>query len=68
MTLKHLDISHCNIGEVGACELANALTINSSLEILRMKGNPIGHTGAAELNKALCINNTLKEFSVGGVQ
>ena len=32
--LKCLFMRHCNIGKVGACELAQALTINSSLEIL----------------------------------
>ena len=65
-TLTQLVMRHCNIGEVGACELAHALTINSSLEILCMNGNAIGHSGAAGIAAALCINSTLKELSLTG--
>ena len=66
MTLKHLAVGLCNIGAMGTGELAHALTINSSLEILWMNGNAIGHCGATDIAAALCINSTLKELSLTG--
>ena len=64
--LIQLIIRHCGICEVGACELAHALTINSSLEILKMNGNTIDHSGAAGIAASLSVNKTLKELSLAG--
>ena len=60
------EINYCSIGAMGTDELAHALTINSSLEILRMNGNAIGHSGAARIAAALSVNKTLKELSLAG--
>ena len=66
VTLIQLIVRHCNIGGVGNCELAHALTFNSSVEILQMNGNVIGHTGATGIAAALSVNETLKELSLAG--
>ena len=48
----------------GACEIAELLKENSSLEILDMRGNAIGDDGVTALGRALEVNSTLRSLEL----
>ena len=51
--LTKLEINDCHISGRGASELAAALCKNSTLEGLRLNGNPIGVKGASSMSDML---------------
>ena len=52
-TLEYVDLSHCNIGPVGAQHLAQALCVNTSVKTLKLSVNPLGDDGAKALAEML---------------
>ena len=48
-TLKHINLSFCSIGPVGAQHLAQALRVNTSVKTLKLSGNHLGDEGAKAL-------------------
>ena len=61
-TMRTLDVSLCDISDVGAESLARALAVNRSLQELDISGN----NGIAHIATALQTNNTLKALTIGG--
>ena len=65
-TLRILNIIHNNIGPSGTITIANALTINTSLEELYIfNENKFGQDEAIAIAKAITNNKTLKILSLG---
>lgn len=58
-TLTELNLSCNRIGGYGAIRLANALTVNSTLQRLFLSGNAIGDRGAGAFLMAMDYNTTL---------
>ena len=52
-TLEHVDLNHCRIGPLGAHYLAQALCLNTSVKILKLRDNPIYNEGAKALAEML---------------
>ena len=53
-TLEHVDLGWCNIGNIGAVHLAQALCVNTSVKTLCLFGNKdIGSEGASAVKKML---------------
>ena len=61
-SLTKLYLAYCNIGEDGACQLAEALRVNSTLRVLWLYGNPLGERGAKALVESLAHNTSVKEL------
>ena len=61
-SLTELYLVHCNIGEDGACQLAEALRDNSTLRELWLRDNPLGERGAKALVQSLAHNSSLKSL------
>ena len=57
--LKHLDVSQNELEPDCVNAVASAIRLNSSLQSLSMRGNPIGHC-LAPIIQALSKNATLK--------
>lgn len=69
-TLKSLTLLHYippfgSIKVIGAIEIARALKMNCTLEILNLKCNGIGDEGVIELAHALEVNSTLRKLDLG---
>ena len=60
-TMRTLDVSLCDISDVGAESLARALAVNRSLQKLDLRGN----NGITHIATALQTNNTLRILKVG---
>jgi Ran GTPase-activating protein (RanGAP) involved in mRNA processing and transport len=60
LTISHLDLSHCGIGDDGAALIAKGVEHSSHIEFLSMHSNSIGDTGCTALADALTENKTLK--------
>ena len=61
-SLTELSLRCCSIGEDGACQLAEALRVNSTLSMLQLDGNPLGERGAKALVESLAHNTSVKEL------
>jgi hypothetical protein len=60
-TRKNINKSkESNAGDAGAAAIADALTINSSLQVLSFSNSNIGDSGAIALANALKLNQSLK--------
>ena len=59
-SLTELWLRDCGIGDDGACQLAEALRVNSTLRELRLPGNPLGERGAKALVESLAHNTSVK--------
>ena len=59
-SLTWLWLRYCNIGEDGACLLAEAVRVNSTLRELWLWGNPLGERGAKALVESLAHNTSVK--------
>jgi hypothetical protein len=55
-------LSHNNIGDIGAIEIAEALKTNKTLTKLMLSHNNIGDDGATAIVKALEINQILENL------
>lgn len=66
--LKYLDLSNNSIGSAGALVIANALSVNSTLEVLKINMNDtIGDEGLARFFKTFTTDNfTLKQLNISG--
>lgn len=62
VTLTELDLSGCNIEDVGALQVADALAANEVLRSLNLARNRIQSSGAAALGNALHTSNTTLEY------
>ena len=62
--LNTLDLSHNNISNVGATDLAQALHHNSTLKGLSLSHNNISDVGATDLAQALHHNSTLERLDL----
>ena len=61
-SLTELSLVGCSIGEDGACQLADALRVNSTLRRLVLVGNPLGERGAKALVESLAHNTSVKSL------
>ena len=61
-SLTVLYLVGCSIGEDGACQLAEALRVNSTLKLLQLRLNPLGEGGAKALMESLAHNTRVKEL------
>ena len=61
-SLTELLLRDCSIGEDGACPLAEALRVNSTLSMLQLDGNPLGERGAKSLVESLAHNTSVKDL------
>ena len=61
-SLTGLYLPHCNIGEDGACQLADALSANSTLRVLWLPYNPLRERGAKALVESLAHNTSVKDL------
>ena len=61
-SLTVLHLGHCSINEDGACQLAEALKVNSTLRELWIPDNPLGERGAKALVESLAYNTSVKEL------
>ena len=61
-SLTELLLYSCSIGEDGACQLAEALRVNSTLRVLWLVGNPLGERGAKALVESLAHNTSVKDL------
>ena len=61
-SLTELHLGHCNIGEDGACQLAEALSANSTLRVLWLWDNPLGVRGVKALVETLAHNTSVKDL------
>ena len=61
-SLTELSLVNCSIGEDGACQLANALSANSTLRELLVHGNPLGERGVKALVESLAHNTSVKSL------
>ena len=61
-SLTELWLGGCNIGEDGACQLAEALKINSTLRELQLWDNQLGERGAKALVESLAHITSVKEL------
>ena len=52
-TLEHVDLSWCDIGPIGAQNLAQALCVNTSVKTLKLSFNALGDEGAKALAEML---------------
>ena len=52
-SLTNLLLGRCSIGEDGACQLAEALRVNSTLRLLWLQYNLLGGRGAKALVESL---------------
>ena len=52
-TLEHVDLSSCDIEQLGAQHLAQALCVNKSVKTLKLIYNPLGDEGAKALAEML---------------
>ena len=52
-TLEHIDLSYCSIQPVGAQHLAQAVQVNTSVNTLNLRDNPLGDEGAKALAEML---------------
>ena len=59
-SLTWLWLRYCNIGEDGACLLAEAVRVNSTLRELWLWGNPLGERGTKALVESLAHNTSVK--------
>mmetsp|Transcript_39307 Transcript_39307/g.61263 ORF Transcript_39307/g.61263 Transcript_39307/m.61263 type:complete len:243 (-) Transcript_39307:307-1035(-) len=66
MTLKHLDLSSCEIKEAWAANLSKSLDSCSSLTLLNLRDNKIGPSGTEALSKVLRQNEGLTELNLSG--
>ena len=60
-TMKELELSKCDISDVGAESLARALAVNSSLEALSINDNKIGDSGIAHIATTLQTNTSTEQ-------
>ena len=60
--LTDLYLVGCSIGEDGACQMADALSANSTLRVLWLWGNPLGERGAKALVESLTHNTSVKHL------
>ena len=61
-SLTVLWLECCSIGEDGACQLAEALRVNSTLRELWLVDNPLGERGAQALLESLAYNTSVKDL------
>ena len=61
-----LHLSHNNISDAGATDLAQALHHNSTLKVLDLSKNNISDVGATDLAQALHHNSTLERLDLEG--
>ena len=61
-SLTELYLVDCSIGEDDACQLAEALSANSTLRMLGLWNNPLGERGAKALVESLAHNTSLKDL------
>ena len=61
-SLTVLWLRDCCIGEDGACQLAEALRVNSTLRVLWLQDNPLGERGAKALVESLAYNTSVKLY------
>ena len=61
-SLTELYLRNCSINEDSACQLAEALRINSTLRILQLWGDPLGERGAKALVESLAHNTSVKDL------
>lgn len=66
--LTALFLSGCGLGDTGVVVLAEAIKINSSLEILELRHNTISHEAAPALAEALLENETLESLFLSNDQ
>ena len=59
-SLTELNLTYCDIGEDGACQLARAIRANSTLKKLDLTGNPLGERGIKELVESLAHNSNIE--------
>ena len=59
-SLTELYLTHCSIGEDGACQLADAVRDNSTLTKLWLHRNLLGEKGAKALVESLAHNTSVK--------
>ena len=62
IAIERLDLTHNNIGNVGAKALAEGLKVNKTLTSLVLYENKIGNEGAKALAEGLKVNETLKSL------
>jgi len=60
-----LILSDCNIGDMEAIAISDALVINRTLQKLTLRQNRISEIGANAIAKALKINNILRSLILG---
>ena len=61
-SLTELLLVDCSIGEDGACQLAEALRVNSTLKLLQLRANQLGERGAKALVESLAHNTSVKDL------
>ena len=59
-SLTELSLVGCSIGEDGACQLAEALRVNSTPRVLQLWDNQLGERGAKALVESLAHNTSVK--------
>lgn len=63
-TLRHLDLSGCELSKTSSDELAQALKVNRSLWHLDLSGSLIGPAGARALAEVLKSNRSIRHLSL----
>ncbi len=63
--LTHLNLYMNELCDLGATEIANALSDNCAIEVLDIGGNNILDAGAMALAEALKVNKTLRTLELG---
>lgn len=66
VSLRHLDLSCTNIGDIGAQTLAKILLVNTSLCSLELRDTGISERGSIALACALRYNQTLATLDLQG--
>ena len=61
-SLTELWLRDCSIDEDVACQLAEALKVNSTLRELWLLNNPLGERGAKALVESLAHNTSVKDL------
>eukprot|EP00796_Vickermania_ingenoplastis_P010962 gene10962-7607_t len=62
--VKKLNLSNNVIGDIGACALADLLSVNTTVTDVNLHKNSIGNRGAARLGDVLRTNKTLKHLDL----
>lgn len=59
-SLKYLDISGNNLGELGALIVASAFRLNEGVQVLKLDNNNIGYNGWISICSIFNNNKTLR--------